>query len=192
MKVKTNTVLIVVALLAYWVGLSNASAFYDPGAQRWPNRDPLGDNGSLAYNLTSVDSKRLERVAATAQGRLDIWTGINLNLFGSMGNNPVTHIDPWGEDWLYCLNNCMKKFDPVPSPTAKAALLCLGPFPKPFVTPGSTPYSNVPRKFFGLKGLGRSWLVKYVTIPGAVIYGSYLAGLEASCAATCGIDDTNI
>ena len=108
-----------------------------------------------------------------------------------MGNNPVTHIDPWGEDWLDCLNNCMKKFDPVPSPAAKAALLCLGPFPKPFVTPGSTPYSNVPRTFFGLKGLGRSWLVKYVTIPGAVIYGSYLAGLEASCAATCGVDDTN-
>jgi hypothetical protein len=43
MKAKTNTLLIVVALLAYWVGLCNASAFYDPGAQRWLNRDPLGE-----------------------------------------------------------------------------------------------------------------------------------------------------
>ena len=43
MKVKPNTVLIVLALLAYWFGLCNASAFYDPGMQRWLNRDPFQD-----------------------------------------------------------------------------------------------------------------------------------------------------
>ena len=42
MKAK-NILLMVVALLAYWLGLCNASAFYDPGAQRWVNRDPLGE-----------------------------------------------------------------------------------------------------------------------------------------------------
>jgi hypothetical protein len=47
MKAKTNTLLIVVALLAYWVGLCNASAFYDPGAQRWLNRDPIEERGGI-------------------------------------------------------------------------------------------------------------------------------------------------
>ncbi len=53
----------VVALLAYWVGLCNASAFYDPGAQRWLNRDPIGESGGInlhqfvANNPTSfIDS----------------------------------------------------------------------------------------------------------------------------------------
>ena len=43
----------VVALLAYWLGLCNASAFYDPGAQRWLNRDPIAeeDFGKKLKNL---------------------------------------------------------------------------------------------------------------------------------------------
>ena len=45
MKTKTYTVLIVVVLLTYWLGLCNASAFYDPGTQRWLNRDPLDEIG---------------------------------------------------------------------------------------------------------------------------------------------------
>jgi hypothetical protein len=40
MKVKTNTVLVVVALLTYWIGLCNTHAYYDPRMQRWLNRDP--------------------------------------------------------------------------------------------------------------------------------------------------------
>lgn len=47
MKAKTNTVLIVIAIVAYWIGLCNASAFYDPGTQRWPNRDPIEEEGGL-------------------------------------------------------------------------------------------------------------------------------------------------
>jgi hypothetical protein len=47
MKTKTNTLMMVVALLAYLVGLCNASAFYDPGAQRWLNRDPAGEKGGI-------------------------------------------------------------------------------------------------------------------------------------------------
>jgi uncharacterized protein RhaS with RHS repeats len=47
MKTKTNTLLIVVALLAYWLGPSNASAFYDPGQQRWLNRDPIAEKGGI-------------------------------------------------------------------------------------------------------------------------------------------------
>ena len=47
MKTKTNTVLAVVAFLAYWIGLCNASAFYDPGTQRWLNRDPIDEDGGI-------------------------------------------------------------------------------------------------------------------------------------------------
>src|SRR5476649_732567 len=47
MKAKTNAVLIIVALLAYWIGLCNASAFYDAGMQRWLNRDPIQEIGGI-------------------------------------------------------------------------------------------------------------------------------------------------
>ena len=47
MKAKSNALLVVLALMTYWFGLCNASAFYDPGQQRWLNRDPIGENGSI-------------------------------------------------------------------------------------------------------------------------------------------------
>jgi len=70
MKIKTNAVLIVVALLAYWVGLCHASAFYDPGAQRWLNRDPVGERGGIdlfCFNLNQPISK----VDALGHGCMD-------------------------------------------------------------------------------------------------------------------------
>ena len=42
-----NTLLILIALLTNWAGLSNANAFYDPGTQRWLNRDPAGDESII-------------------------------------------------------------------------------------------------------------------------------------------------
>ena len=44
------------ALLAYWVGLCHASAFYDPGAQRWLNRDPLGDESTVRQVVKNPNS----------------------------------------------------------------------------------------------------------------------------------------
>lgn len=61
MKTKTHLSLILVALLAYWVGLCNASAFYDPGTQRWLNRDPIAESGGV--NLYEfVDDNPLEKI----------------------------------------------------------------------------------------------------------------------------------
>lgn len=51
MKIRTNFFLIFLVALTYWAGLCNARAFYDSGAQRWLNRDPLGDGGSLVYAI---------------------------------------------------------------------------------------------------------------------------------------------
>ncbi len=35
------------ALLVYFSSLSTVSAFYDPGSQRWLNRDPIGEGGGV-------------------------------------------------------------------------------------------------------------------------------------------------
>ena len=47
MKSRTNAVLMGLALLVYFTGLGTASAFYDPGAQRWINRDPIEEKGGV-------------------------------------------------------------------------------------------------------------------------------------------------
>ena len=47
MKTKANVILICAVLAVYWVGLFNANAFYNPGTQRWVNRDPIQEQGGL-------------------------------------------------------------------------------------------------------------------------------------------------
>ena len=79
MKTKAYSIVIVLALLIYWLGLCNASAFYDPGAQRWLNRDPIceGVTERLPHNYklsTAEDSNRF--------------------LFAA--NNPIQWIDLFG------------------------------------------------------------------------------------------------
>lgn len=97
MKAEKNAVLVVVALL-YWLGLCNASAFYDPGAQRWLNRDPLGDLGSLAYFASSLvqDNESDDSGELTGDELLGAWSQVNLNLHAVAGNNPIGATDPEG------------------------------------------------------------------------------------------------
>ena len=77
MKAKTNIILIFVAL-AYWLGLCNASAFYDPGQQRWLNRDPIGEQG---FEVVRWKKASIER---------------HSNLYEFVNNNPLEHIDYFG------------------------------------------------------------------------------------------------
>ena len=84
MKTNTSPVLIVVTLLAYWVYLCNASAFYDPGAQRWLNRDPLGEQGFTdLYTLggTGISPRQFSDLADSK------------NLYGFCGNDSITSVD---------------------------------------------------------------------------------------------------
>jgi RHS repeat-associated protein len=104
-------------------------------------------------------------------------------------NNPFSFTDPLGlkaqccnQDWLDCMNKCLKANGVNPW---AAAALPFGPWPKPWVLPGSSPYSSAARALFGLKNLGRSWFVRYVTIPGVIIYGNYAAGVEITCSIQC-------
>jgi hypothetical protein len=76
MKTK-HIVLLGAFLLA--LGVFEASAFYDPGLQRWINRDPLGEKGFEAFRT----SKR----QVSPEGR---------NLSAFVLNAPVSRWDPTG------------------------------------------------------------------------------------------------
>lgn len=79
---KTSTLAVIVALLAYSFSQFSAKAFYSPEEQRWLNRDPLGDLASLAGKRgieSSMDT--LER-----------------NLFSFVQNAPLSHFDPDGRN----------------------------------------------------------------------------------------------
>ncbi len=128
---KSNIKLLLLILIAAFVSMVEvASAFYDPGLQRWINRDPLSDHGSLAHKSTaSMPSNE----AADTRGELsrqaeDSWMKVNRNVFGFLANSPLTWIDPLGfvikcsgpdkEKWEKLLDNWRKNL-PKESPLRK-------------------------------------------------------------------------
>ena len=75
----------------------NALAFYDPGVQRWVNRDPLGDVGSLVYQTTDTVPWGEDQADDIGDSEfLELWTDINRNLYGAMGNSAVNSFDAFG------------------------------------------------------------------------------------------------
>lgn len=100
MKVKINMALVVLALMVYWIGLCNASAFYDPGAQRWLNRDPLAESGFEASHKPGYKS---------VQKKAEIVEGSNLYTF--VINSPTEKTDYFGLDFTKCLNADPEKSD---------------------------------------------------------------------------------
>jgi hypothetical protein len=71
-----------VVLVVFLFSLQAASAYYDPGVQRWLNRDPLSDHASLA-GFTGAP------LIVRAQAD-------NVNEFIALRNAPVIRIDPDG------------------------------------------------------------------------------------------------
>jgi hypothetical protein len=47
MKTKPNLAMITLVMLALFGSLHTASAYYDPGIQRWINRDPIHESGGI-------------------------------------------------------------------------------------------------------------------------------------------------
>jgi hypothetical protein len=92
MKANSNLVLIVVVLMTYWVGLSSASAFYDPGAQRWLNRDPLSNQGFIILK-NNHPINRFYHLVFTVVGD-DSHAGI----YGYVNGSPVNRYDYLGLD----------------------------------------------------------------------------------------------
>ncbi|HXR05420.1 MAG TPA: RHS repeat-associated core domain-containing protein [Verrucomicrobiae bacterium] len=74
--------------------------FYDPNLQRWPNRDPLGDLGGLVYRSSPFDPQADSDEASGMSGDeiLMALSQINLNLYGSLANNPLSFADLFGLD----------------------------------------------------------------------------------------------
>jgi RHS repeat-associated protein len=73
-----------------------ASAYYDPGVQRWINRDPVGEPGFEAVR---------------GQGQAEPAADQNQYVF--VGNNPVASADPLGLEYgtgfaayQQCINDC--------------------------------------------------------------------------------------
>jgi len=73
---------------------------YIPNLHRWLNRDPLGDDGSLAIMtaglLTKPGSGKAK--ALSDDEAFSLWSAINRNLYNFVDNNPVNEVDPLGLD----------------------------------------------------------------------------------------------
>lgn len=89
----------ILVLLAYFGGLRTASGFYDPGTQRWLNRDPIEESDRLnLYTYTRnnplyfIDSFGLDGSGigtVTPPIRDPTWTDSGLN--NAPGNGGVSH-----------------------------------------------------------------------------------------------------
>jgi RHS repeat-associated protein len=78
-----------VLLAALFLSAVTASAYYDPGMQRWLNRDPLGESGFELVVKRPLPGKGFVKEEPIA----------NFYVFGE--NNPVLNSDPFGLDCNY-------------------------------------------------------------------------------------------
>lgn len=96
---KSNTKnLLVILIVAFVSMVVSANAFYDPGLQRWINRDPLGDIASLPLDAGVISLSVNDDDGDAMMGEEDFsaWTAINQNLYGALGNNPINSVDYFG------------------------------------------------------------------------------------------------
>lgn len=88
MKTHQKPLLRFLILLALVSAPHLASAYYDPGVQRWINRDPLGESGfETARCLVPPQLRRLLPPGEYLQGA---------NLYGFLQNRPLSAVDPEG------------------------------------------------------------------------------------------------
>lgn len=79
--------------------VETVNAFYDPGVQRWINRDPLGDIAGLPVTTADITPwSDSDGGGDEVEGGdfMDGWIQVKRNLYGAMGNNPVKHFDAFG------------------------------------------------------------------------------------------------
>jgi len=97
MKIRTNIFLMILVSLTYWIGQSNAHAFYDPGTQRWINRDPIEEDGGInLYGFVGNDpidaidffGEQLASCGAFSAPPLAIGEGLGSGVLPSLAANP--------------------------------------------------------------------------------------------------------
>jgi hypothetical protein len=81
-----------------FLGLQQVSAYYDPGVQRWVNRDPLGDTPSLNYRSMPGAFGRVSGIPELL---------LHGSLYAYVRNQPLVLVDPLGlvcgsagNDWI--------------------------------------------------------------------------------------------
>jgi hypothetical protein len=87
MKIQTKPIIWFLTLLALLTTSHLASAYYDPGVQRWINRDPLGEPGFEVMRGPNNRPAAAVRPRVAPSGR---------NLYGLVRNHPLSHYDPFG------------------------------------------------------------------------------------------------
>jgi len=86
----------VVALIAYWVGLCNASAFYDHSAQRWLNRDPLGEFGFETLAISAMEESPSDfKVRSEEMSSYQF-----VNVYAFVMDSPIDLADTDGRNWF--------------------------------------------------------------------------------------------
>jgi hypothetical protein len=110
----TKTAPLTVLLTVLLLSAKDVSAYYDPGTQRWLNRDPLGDTTSLP--VLTATWMRLESNAGaelTDDEFMAVGTRQNLNLHTFCLNGPLNFLDPLGleEDEFPDMSDCPRASD---------------------------------------------------------------------------------
>jgi hypothetical protein len=78
-------------LLAALYSVQVASAYYDPGVQRWINRDPLGELGHASVVRQEISRQHRQRLGAELVQPP--------SLFSFLGNSPLARHDPFGLEY---------------------------------------------------------------------------------------------
>lgn len=92
MKTRINAAMVVLGLLAYFSGLCSANAFYDPGTQRWLNRDPIDESAFRVLKTGSQPSPFTTKLFVI------IRNSIELNGYAFVQNDSVRKFDAFGLD----------------------------------------------------------------------------------------------
>ena len=131
-----------------------------------------------------------------------------LNTYGYVGGNPIKKIDRYGlyhdssgsccqQSFLECLNNCIKKYDPLGNSEKAGLTAAGGTFPKSFVgvgqgLGGASRFTTIPSAIaYGFGGGGTGTIGGALRALGRVVspiwigYGVYLFGMEVYCSGNC-------
>jgi hypothetical protein len=190
-------------LLALFSAPHLASAYYDPGVQRWINRDLLGESGfGAARNAFSIKRAPFQEASEYAQGA---------NLYEALANSPLSVIDSNGLELMPpkgpsspigtpihkqsdggCFARCMAANGAGPALAAlgisTGTVGTLTKWPLYRTIPGFSPYTtgfSIMQNLFGLplRSLGRL-LNPYGTAVQCAS-ASWLLGLAAGCGNMC-------
>ena len=123
MKTQIKPMIWFLSLLASLSAPHLASAYYDPGVQRWINRDPIGERGGLnlykftanspvndldpqGLSLTDENTNRSDKPGLGCAPLCNLAVGANTRL--QMIMNRINYNDPWsgGNAFQHCVNAC--------------------------------------------------------------------------------------